>query len=292
MGDLSALFDEVPQEEQEQDTTVETPVGEGSPEGTEEEQTGTQEVGVETEAEEAGTEEQKGEEESPQEVTTKKTSESAPVESESELLALRALLRQQNQKLRLLEKQSQKTQKDLTEKGILEEPDEEEVQQRQAAVAMRASQLETILEIMRLNPRFEDVDSVVTQSRFDDMVEGFASVIAKEQGGNPAEIAEAVQAKIWSMANPYRFMYEKIKEHHPDFRQVGEEKPAPVPAPAAPTKKTSKPKTTPTTISKLAAGDADTQSGWTSARIDAMPEEDLGKVPRDVYEKYLSGQLK
>ncbi len=289
MGDLTALFDEVPQEEQEQAETPDVEV-EGSPEGTEEEGTETQETDVETKEEETGTSEQEGEAEGEEKVEAEVEPEPAPVESENELVALRALLRQQNQKLRQLEKQAQKTQKDLTEKGVLEEPDEEEVQQQKAASAMRASQLETVLEVMRLNPRFEDVDSVVTQGRFDDMVDGFANVIAKEQGGKPEDFVDAIQAKIWGMANPYRFMYEKIKEHHPDFRQQEEakvdlEK-------KEPDVKKKEPKTMPTTVSKLAAGDADTQSGWTSARIDAMPEEELGKVPRDVYEKYLSGQLK
>ena len=288
MGNLDALFDEVPQEEQ---------VVESSPEGAEvennaeqEKETDVGETGGETETQETGTEEQEGEQESEESVAVEETpgEEPAPKESEGELTALRALLRQQNQKLRALEKQAQRTQKELVEKGVVEEPDEEEAAQRNAASAMRASQLETILEVMRLNPRFEDVDEVVTQSRFDDMVEGFATVIAKERGEKVEDVIDAVQSKIWSMANPYRFMYEKIKEHHPDFQKPKED---PTKLPVKPEMK-KEPKQTPTTVSKLAAGDADTQSGWTSARIDAMPEEDLGKVPRDVYEKYLSGELK
>jgi len=33
-------------------------------------------------------------------------------------------------------------------------------------------------------------------------------------------------------------------------------------------------------------------AGWTSARIDALPESELGTVPRDVYSTYMKGELK
>ena len=158
----------------------------------------------------------------------------------------------------------------------------------------RAALLETVLETMRINPKFEDVDSVVTQHRFDDMIEGYAYAVAKQQGGSAEDYIDAVAAKVWAMPNPYRYMYENIKKYHPDFASKEEEvKPdaTAAPAPASEPRKP-KPHTAPATISNLPASSETAASGWTSARIDSMPEEELGKVPKDVYQRYLSGDLK
>ena len=276
---LADLFDQEPEEETPETETTET-------EGETEEATPAteEEVVEETEEEVEETEEETTVEEQPEE---KEEEEPAADTSQDEITQLRALLRKQNQELRKLKSQSEKTQRSLKEQGVLEEPTEEEAAEIQRANAAKMAQLENILEVMRLNPKYEDVDSVVTQNRFDDMVEGFAGVIAKEQGGSPDNYIDAVNQKIWSMPNPYRFMYEKIKENHPDFAQKEEEKEEPAP------KKAPKPSTkTPTSVSNFAAGDSDTAKGWTAARIDALPEEELSKVPRDVYEKYLQGILK
>jgi hypothetical protein len=32
-------------------------------------------------------------------------------------------------------------------------------------------------------------------------------------------------------------------------------------------------------------------AGWTAAKIDAMPEDELHTVPKDIYDKYLRGLL-
>lgn len=284
-GHLNDLFDEPSQDETEV-TSPEEGTDQTDNPGTEESTDDGSNAGDDGATETPGEETPPQEEEAPTEESEADPSGTQKLDAD-ELTQLRALLRAQNQKLRDLERQSQATQKDLQEKGLLEEPDEDEVRKTSEASQLRASQLETVLEVMRLNPKYEDVDQIVTQSRFDDMVEGFAFAISQDRGGKAEDYIDAVAAKVWGMTNPYRYMYDKIKEFHPDFK--GQEAPT---KPAAPAKVEPKPKEAPTTISKLTAGDADTQSGWTSARIDAMPEEDLGKVPRDIYEKYLSGVLK
>ena len=207
-----------------------------------------------------------------------------------EVSQLRIILREQNRRLREMQQQLEKSNKSLTEKGLIEEPDEEEVAEAQKADTIRAIQLETLLETMRINPKFEDVDEVVTQSRFDDMVEGFAFAQSQKNGGTAEDYIDAVAAKIWSMPNPYRFMYEKIKQYHPDFKkpEVKEETPAPSQTPA---KSEPKPKTAPPSVSNLPSSVSES-GGWTAARIDGMAEEELSKVPRDIYQKYLSGELK
>ena len=209
-----------------------------------------------------------------------------------EVSQLRIILREQNRRLREMQQQLEKSNKSLTEKGLIEEPDEEEVAEAQKADTIRAIQLETLLETMRINPKFEDVDEVVTQSRFDDMVEGFAFAQSQKNGGTAEDYIDAVAAKIWSMPNPYRFMYEKIKQYHPDFKkpEVKDEPPTPAPS-QTPAKSEPKPKTAPPSVSNLPSSVSES-GGWTAARIDGMAEEELSKVPKDIYQKYLSGELK
>ena len=209
-----------------------------------------------------------------------------------EVSQLRIILREQNRRLREMQQQLEKSNKSLTEKGLIEEPDEEEAAEAQKADTIRAIQLETLLETMRINPKFEDVDEVVSQSRFDDMVEGFAFAQSQKNGGTAEDYIDAVAAKIWSMPNPYRFMYEKIKQYHPDFKkpEVKDEPPTPAPS-QTPAKSEPKPKTAPPSVSNLPSSVSES-GGWTAARIDGMAEEELSKVPKDIYQKYLSGELK
>ena len=69
-----------------------------------------------------------------------------------EVSQLRIILREQNRRLREMQQQLEKSNKSLTEKGLIEEPDEEEVAEAQKADTIRAIQLETLLETMRINP--------------------------------------------------------------------------------------------------------------------------------------------
>lgn len=212
------------------------------------------------------------------------------LKSTDEVSRLRILLREQNRRIRELHSKVEKSTGQLKEKGYIEESDEEEQLEAEKTNTIRAIQLETLLETMRINPKFEDVDTVVSQSRFDDMVEGYAFATAQQQGGKAEDYIDAVAAKIWAMPNPYRFMYEKIKAFHPDFASKEERKEEPE-TPKAQPKAEPKPKTAPATISNLPASNEES-GGWTSSRIDNMSEEDLIKVPKDIYQRYLSGDLK
>ena len=273
---LSNLFDVTPEDE----VVVESEVPTEAPE----------EIPTETPKEEVPADEV------PAEVPTETdpTPEANPTpdapKSDDEVSQLRIILREQNRRIRELQSQMEKSTGALKEKGLIEEPDEEETAEAQKLETIRAIQLETILETMRLNPKFEDVDTIVTQSRFDDIVEGFAYAHAQQGGGKTEDYIDAVAEKIWSMPNPYRFMYEKIKQHHPDFKtpEAKDETPA---ASQPPAKSEPKPKTAPPSVSNLPSSVSES-GGWTAARIDGMAEEELSKVPRDIYQKYLSGELK
>ena len=274
---LINLFDVTPEDEV---VTEETPVADEVP-------------ATEPKAEEVVVDEVPAEGEQKTDETPTVEEPSAPKDKTGdadEVSQLRIILREQNRRLREMQQQLEKSNKSLTEKGLIEEPDEEEVAEAQKADTIRAIQLETLLETMRINPKFEDVDEVVTQSRFDDVVEGFAFAHSQKNGGTAEDYIDAVAAKIWSMPNPYRFMYEKIKQYHPDFKkpEVKEETPAPSQTHA---KSEPKPKTAPPSVSNLPSSVSES-GGWTAARIDGMAEEELSKVPRDIYQKYLSGELK
>lgn len=221
---------------------------------------------------------------------TKATEHAA--KAEDEVTQLRAMVREQSRRLRELQKVIDASNKELTEKGLIDAVDEDVRKAQAESDTIRSTMLETILETMRVNPKYADIDSVATQTRFNDLVDSYAHAIAKEKGGNAEDYIDSVAAEIWKMPNPYRFMYEKIKEHHPDFAKTAT--PDASTASGDPkqedTKRQPTPKTSPDTLSDIPATSAD--SGWTSAKIDAMSEEDLGKVPRDVYNSYLAGTLK
>jgi hypothetical protein len=285
---LDTLFDIDPDtQETAEETSTPTPEEEvENPEKTPEE---SEETGDETHEEEG---EEIVEETGEEDPTPKDDSPKDETSNASEVVQLRAMLRDQNRRLRELQAQIDKSQKELTEKGVIDEPEEEESEVEARAEALRASILETLLETMRLNPKYEDVDTVVTQSRFDDMVEAYSYSLAKKEGGSAEDYVDAVAAKIWGMSNPYRFMYDNIKQHHPDFAKPAtpEKEPDSAPEKKPAEKREPKPKTSPTSISSLPASSEG--GGWTAARIDGMAEEELGKVPRDIYQKYLSGELK
>ena len=160
----------------------------------------------------------------------------------------------------------------------------------------KGERLEEIVELMSLNPKFEDVREVCTRDRFDDIFEAAAASQTKSAGGDPLEAQIQLELSVWKMANPYRYMYDLIKKHHPDFAE-------PV-TPAKDNKGVQGVKTTddakargkqlpnaPGSAYDITGGGSKATGGWTAERIDELPEHDLHKVPDDIYQKYLRGEL-
>jgi len=206
---------------------------------------------------------------------------------DAEVRELRALLREQKREMTELRMQMQGTSKALKEAGVLDEGEEDEEQKRllQRQEALRAQQLETMLEMMRLNPKYEDVDEVVSQEHFDDMVEAMAEVYAERTGVSKGEAVMAVEDWIWSQPNPYKLMYTQIKQYHPDYAKQDKGSGPKGREPKEPAK-------APSSIQGMAGGGGADAAGWTAAKIDALPEDELDKVPRDVYALYLQGKLR
>jgi len=207
--------------------------------------------------------------------------------TDAELLAIQV---SENQELRTLLRDGKRSMDALTDRvtnsetaldkaGLVTEEEKQAAVEQQATFDTRQKELETILEMTRLSNKFEDVDSVVSQGNFDAAIDLMAAEYAQKNGVTVNEAVVAVEGWVWSMTNPYRFMYEKIKEVHPSFKTKEQGKITPVEAPGS--------------IQSIhgGAGSGDL-TGWTAAKIDGLPEDKLPSVPKDVYAKYLRNELK
>ena len=270
-------------------------------------------VEVEKEPEESeGTEEVAPEEEGEGEEETKEPSETepetAPEPDDDEASRLRRLSKRQERELAFL-----KARLERLEKNVITEPDEGEeaevparIEQLQGTINRIAQEkgpaFEILLEAMAQTPKYADIEEVCTQDNFNDLVSIAAERIAADEGRDPVEVALELEADVWQRRNPYSYMYDLIKEHHPRFtkkadaqaagkeKETGEgEKP-----PVEKTKKTladAEKLKAPSTIADAGTGTKTSLSGWTAKRIDEMDEMELDKVPAEVYEKYLQGAL-
>ena len=152
----------------------------------------------------------------------------------------------------------------------------------------RGLMLETLLETMKMNPNYQDVDEVCSQRHFDDVFETIGQAVADREGIDPTLAQMRAEAAVWKMANPYRYMYGLIKEHHPAYKKVADEKKTAAPSG---TVKEVKKVEAPGSIGNLPPSGKSGAGAWTAARIDEMDELELGNVPPDIYDKYMKGLL-
>jgi hypothetical protein len=197
----------------------------------------------------------------------------------SENQELRTLLRDGKRSLDALTERVTTSEGALEKAGLVTEEEKQAVADQQATFTARERELNTILEMTRLNSKYEDVDSVVSQGNFDAAIDSMAAEYAAKNGVSVNEAVAAVEGWVWLLTNPYRFMYEKIKEIHPSFKGTKPGKEPPAEAPGS--------------VQGVhgGAGSADL-TGWTAAKIDGLPEDELASVPKDVYAKYLRNELK
>jgi len=208
--------------------------------------------------------------------------EAAKASKDEEISSLRSLAREQKRALEGLEAQLAKTNKVLEEANLITEEDKEKDAKISAAQQARQDYLETILDFMEMSPKYEDVTEVVSQQHFDEMVDAMTDGVVKEQGGNPKEIRMAIEAEIWAKRNPYKYMYGIIKEYHPAYKKTE----------ASEKKEEKEVPKIPGSLQDLPGGGGNDKGPWTAAKIDALPEAELDKVPADIYQKWLRGQLK
>ena len=197
----------------------------------------------------------------------------------SENQELRTLLRDGKRSMDALTERVTSSEAALEKAGLVTEEEKQAVADQQATFDTRQRELETILEMTRLSSKYEDVDAVVSQGNFDAAIDTMAAEYAKKNGVSVDEAVVAVEGWVWSLTNPYRFMYERIKEIHPSFKGKEQGKETPAKAPGS--------------VQDIHAGvGSGDLTGWTAAKIDGLPEDELAGVPKDVYAKYLRNELK
>jgi len=216
----------------------------------------------------------------------KKEEETAPTadellaQSQSENTELRTLLRDGKKNVDELTRRIEASEAALDKAGLITEEEKKATADQQVELDARKRELDNILESTRLSRKYEDVDTVVSQGNFDLVIDMMASEHAVKNSLSKEAAVEAVEGWVWTLVNPYRFMYEKIKELHPSYK--GNEKGG----------KELPPKS-PGSLQDLHGGTgAGDLTGWTAAKIDALAEDKLSTVPSDVYAKYLRNELK
>jgi len=150
-----------------------------------------------------------------------------------------------------------------------------------------------MLELMKINPKFEDVESVCSKTNLEDTIETLARAQVAKEGGDLVETMMGMEVDVWSQRNPYSYMYGLIKDIHPRYKVAetddktgdkqdtsdgGKGKKAPAKAPLS--------------ALDLAKGGGGKDAGqWTAEKIDSLSETELNTVPKEVYAQYLRGDL-
>jgi hypothetical protein len=191
----------------------------------------------------------------------------------------------------------------MVDKGLITDDEikatEAEESAAKAAYLERQSKLTEMVTIMELNPNYADVREVCSQGNLDDVVEAFSRYYIRENGGNLQEVSSKMEAEIWGEANPYKKIYELVKKYHPKFatkddaakQKDSEDAAKKIAAEADKVKEKKVVDANPSAASIGAGGSGAGGTGWTSAKIDALPEDELNTVPKDIYDKYLKGTL-
>ena len=191
-----------------------------------------------------------------------------------EIQELRSLLRENRQELNGLHETVNGSIEAMDKAGIIPEEDKNATKQEEALVAQREHELDILLEMTRLNPKFEDVDTVVSQGNFDKAIDVLAKDYSRVNAVSMNEATQAVEGWVWSKTNPYTYMYNYIKKMD---TSSGAAKVKPAKAPGS--------------IENLSGG-SNEGGAWTAAKIDNLPEDQLSKVPKDIYDAYLKNELK
>lgn len=205
--------------------------------------------------------------------------------------------RQINEALKKITSDYQKLHKIMLDKGVISEEEDkaskDEQEALQAAFAERQNKLNEMVAIMELNPNYADVRDVCTQGNLDDIIDAFSRYYVKENGGSINEVAARMESEIWQEVNPYKKIYELVKRYHPRYAKADEggKDAKKLAAEAGGTKEKKPVDTTPSAANIGSGGSGAGSGGWTAAKIDALDEDELSTVPKDIYEKYLANQL-
>jgi hypothetical protein len=162
----------------------------------------------------------------------------------------------------------------------------EALQVQLAAIGQkRGAQLELMAEQMAEMNKYSDLYDVCSKQNVGEIVEAAAKVIIQEHGGDIDEVMLELEVDAWNRPNPYKYLYTLIKEHHPKYVKSAD----------ATDSKSKMDKVlgtkTASSIQDMGTSGGGNKGGWTADKIDKLPEDELTKVPGEVYEKYLAGEL-
>jgi hypothetical protein len=223
------------------------------------------------------------------------------------LRELKEQVRAGNEALKKVTSDYQKLYKSMVDKGHLTDEevalDKAEEAAARTAFEERQNKLTEIVAVMEVNPNYSDVREVCSQGNLDDVVEAFARFYVKENGGKLQEVVVKMEQEIWSEVNPYKKIYELVKKYHPKYAvkvedteeqkkvKEAEEAAKKIAAEADKAKEKKVVDANPSAASIGAGGAGTGSGGWTAAKIDALAEDELHTVPKDIYEKYLVGAI-
>lgn len=175
-------------------------------------------------------------------------------------------------------------------KGKKEEPSEVEALEEEVKALHNSKDgiFELQLEVMSESKKFPDAASVCSEANINDIMDAISKQVAEDQGLDYHHASLEVEKFIWSHKKPYNYLYDLIKEYHPKYS--GKSKGQDTSTETGKKEGEKKKSKAPGSIAEVPSSEG-TKTGWTSARIDAMNEIDLQKVPKDIYEKYLIGEL-
>ncbi len=152
-----------------------------------------------------------------------------------------------------------------------------------------------MLELMKVNPTYADVETVCSKNNLDDTLEVLAKTQVAKDGGDLVETMMGLEVDIWSQRNPYSYMYGLIKKVLPQYTKAkgkedtGDGKDE---QDTSKDKKKKAPAKAPLSAVDLSRGGGDKNIGeWTAEKIDNLSESSLTKVPKDVYDAYMRGDL-
>ena len=216
-----------------------------------------------------------------------------PDPRDEEIRNLKRTTRQQEEDLRTLRKQNEAINKKLTESGLVKE-DEEDPEAISSDISDAiAIKLETLAETMKMTPEYKDLDEVLTEDRYNDVIDAAVLQLVDKNGYSKDEASDIAQNFVWSKPNPYKYLYKIIKDHHPDFatKEVKEDEPKAEEKKEEKSERIKTEKKTAPSIESTPGSGSKEKGGWTASRIDDLPEDRLHEVPPDIYDKYLAGDL-
>ncbi len=222
--------------------------------------------------------------------------EPAPV-VDNELELLKQTVREQSEQINKLTGNDETLRKTLTDNNLITPVDPVDPVDDPVA-AMRSMQVSGFAETMRLTDKYADLDEVVSQDKVDQILSAAAMNLVQTQGMSAQEAQEEINDYVWNQQpNPYKYLYDTVKKYHPDYKkppkveETEEAKTARLKLEEEKKDPTKQQPVAPSITSVPGGGEGD-KGGWTAAIIDALPESEIHKVPKAVYDKYMANELK